>query len=752
MKYFLPLVLGFIIANPSLFAQDFYGNIMDIPVTVNGKTLAFPFTGGLNNPQPNEIDLDDDGIDDLYIFDRAGNVSLTFINKGTANTPDYKYAPSYARYFPEEISNWVILRDYNDDGIMDLFTHAQKVEHVNGVMVYTGSYVDGRISFQRLGFDYTQDIIPITVLNGTQTQLYISNVDYPAIDDLDCDGDLDILTFNVAGGVIELYTNMSIEEGYGRDSLIFELTEDCWGGIFETSISPVVELSETPGDCADNFQDEEELFGVRHPGSTLLTLDGDNDGDKDLILGDITYTTINYLENGGACEQAWIVDQDAAFPSYDVSADVPVFPAAFYLDVNNDGAKDMLVSPNAVNASEDEDVILFYENVNTTEEPQFEYRQNNFLIEDMLDFGTGSNPAFFDYNADGLLDLVVGSDGYYEPFGDNDTRLFLFENTGTAQSPAFELVDDDYLMLSIFDAFYSFTPAFGDIDNDGDTDLLVGENSGKLFFAENTAGAGNIPSFAPWQYAYMDIDVGLFSSPWIVDLNRDGLSDIIVGEQIGNLNFFLNTGSAGAPQFNADSDIAPNIFALGNINLAIPPDLSGNGAPVVLDQEGTYILLAGMKDGNIRLYNGFEGAIDQDFTLNSAQLGGVDVGRRSHPAIADIDNDGKLEMIVGNERGGLEAFQTELRLDSTSPTEEADLSQEILVFPNPASDVLNIQFPYELEGQVMLFNSMGQLVVKENCKGVRHYLKIDGLAAGIYTVQILGNETVVAVAVPVVVK
>ena len=205
----------------------------------------------------------------------------------------------------------------------------------------------------------------------------------------------------------------------------------------------------------------------------------------------------------------------------------------------------------------------------------------------------------------------------------------------------------------------------------------------------------------------------------------------------------------GAPQFDADSGVAPNIFALGNINLAIPPDLSGNGAPVVLDQEGTYILLAGMKDGNIRLYNGFEGAIDQDFTLNAEQLGGVDVGRRSHPAIADIDNDGKLEMIVGNERGGLEAFQTELRLDSTTPAEEADLSQQISVFPNPASDVLTIQFPYELEGQALLFNSMGQLVMKESYKGVRHHLKIEGLAAGIYTVQIVGNKAGVAVAVVV---
>ena len=44
-----------------------------------------------------------------------------------------------------------------------------------------------------------------------------------------------------------------------------------------------------------------------------------------------------------------------------------------------------------------------------------------------------------------------------------------------ANSPAYELVDANYLNLNLFDDSFSFAPAFGDLDNDGDLDILVGE-------------------------------------------------------------------------------------------------------------------------------------------------------------------------------------------------------------------------------------------------------------------------------------
>nr|HQU59368.1 VCBS repeat-containing protein [Saprospiraceae bacterium] len=443
-------------------AQDYFP--IDIPFQVGGRQLAFPLAGGLNNPQLNAVDLNNDGRLDLYIFDRTGNVQLTFLNTGTPGQVSYTYAPSYEKQFPVGLVDWVELRDYNGDGIMDLFAQAAAYSPFQGIIVFRGYYQDNRITFEQVPFSNPDNVLEFTLYNGARTQVYVSNVDYPAFDDMDCDGDLDILTFNPSGGYIEYYQNQSVEDGYGRDSLIYELVEDCWGGIFESGINIEIGLASAPGDCF-NFQNE--IVVERHPGSTFLTFDADNDGDKELILGDISFNSLNFLINGGDCEQAWIVDQDPTFPSYDVPVDLPVFPVAFYLDVNNDGKKDLLAAPNASNISENYDVLWYYENVNTTEEPAFEYRRQDLLVNDMLDFGTAANPAFVDYNADGLLDLVVGNGGYYQQFGERDSRLLLFENIGTASSPAFELVDENFLNLDVFDDYYSFVPAFGDLDNDG---------------------------------------------------------------------------------------------------------------------------------------------------------------------------------------------------------------------------------------------------------------------------------------------
>lgn len=734
MRLLLLTILTIITSIGLLPAQQYYPPILNVPVEVDGQLLKFPFTGGINTPQPNEVDLNQDGLMDLYVFDREGDVGLTFINQGDSN---YQYVPGFARFFPEDISNWVILRDYDNDGIMDLFTHPQKLDVVNGIAVFKGYYENGHIAFERFHFDYNLDIIPITLSNGTQTQLYVSNVDYPAIDDMDCDGDLDVLTFNVAGGQIELYLNRSEEQGYGRDSLIFELTDNCWGGIFETSISPEVILASQPGDCA-NFGGDTPI-SVRHPGSTLLTLDIDNDGDKDLILGDITYNSVSLLNNAGTCDQAWINDQDASYPSYDIPVDVPVFPAAFFLDVNGDGAKDLLAAPNAPNGGENKESLLFYENTNTTELPDFEFRQNDFLVDEMLDFGAGSAPAFFDYNADGLLDLVVGSDGFYEPFGERDSRLFLLENVGTLDAPAFRLVDDDYLGLNAFDAFYAFTPTFGDLDGDGDLDILVGEYTGGLFYAENTAGAGNTASFGSWQYSYADINVGLLSAPAIVDLDRDGLPDLIVGERSGNVNFFKNTGTPSEPSFNSDPAAAPNIFALGNINTSQPGFTVGHGSPLVLDQEGTYLLFMGTDINGIEVYTGIEGNYDGIFQLEAEQLGDLRVGTRVRPAIADWDNDGFLELIVGNDRGGLNAFNTDLTPSSTTNTITSSLDH-IQLSPNPASDWLNINFGTASDsGELSLYNGIGQRLRSEVWTGNTHQLSVQQLPSGVYFLEFISG-------------
>ncbi|MBK8506318.1 MAG: hypothetical protein IPL46_31420 [Saprospiraceae bacterium] len=66
-----------------------------------------------------------------------------------------------------------------------------------------------------------------------------------------------------------------------------------------------------------------------HSGSTITTFDHDGDGDKDVLLGDLTYETMLYLENGGSVTNGWIVNQTSNFPNADQRIEIPYFPGAY---------------------------------------------------------------------------------------------------------------------------------------------------------------------------------------------------------------------------------------------------------------------------------------------------------------------------------------------------------------------------------------------------------------------------------------
>lgn len=654
---------------------------LQAPVSWDGKMLKFPWAGGLNAPQFSEIDLDGDQKKDLFIFDRIGNVSLTFLNKGGVGESDYQFAPAYQKSFPT-MKNFVLLRDYNGDGLEDVFCYSLE-PGVSGFSVFTTQKVGDDYSFLPFQFNFSPNVMPFDPGNGIHTNLYVAPTDYPALADVDADGDLDVLTFDLGGTVVYYYSNQSIEMGYGQDSLIFVLADDCWGRFKESGISAEVKLSDNPDECAEGLKTG---GGIRHSGSTILAADISGNASLDLVLGDLFNQHLTLLNNAGTSVDAWMNSQDIAFPSYDLPVDMAVFNAAFYLDLNNDGKKDLVAAPNSINLIQDIEGTWLYENNSPDDTPDFSFEKNNFLTEDMIDVGTGANPAFADVNGDGLQDLVLGNFSYYKAGGAKDSRLALFINQGSASNPSFILENDNWLDFSLLSgSSYDFAPTFGDLDNDGDLDLLVGEQQGGLFFLENIAGPGNPMSFSQPQYPYQNIDKGQSTTPQIIDLNRDGLPDIVLGERNGFLTYFQNIGTPENPVFEPDASMAPNINKLGGVDTRGVDPTQGYSAPCFVDFEGVYMLFCGSVEGGIFRYSNIDGNLDGNFTLETKGFGDIRDGARTHPAIADINDNGLLDLIVGNFRGGVSLYETLYQVDGSVNLASVETHpMEMVVFPNPA--------------------------------------------------------------------
>ncbi|MBK8506319.1 MAG: hypothetical protein IPL46_31425 [Saprospiraceae bacterium] len=179
-----------------------------VPVTdLQSHVLVNPFGGGLNSPQFSSIHLNGDDLSDIYVFDRSGGKSLAFI-ADTSITSGYRHAPDYENIFPG-LHDWVLLRDYNQDSLPDIFTFSST--GVPGIDVYRAERINGQISFVKEVFNNPVKVLGYPTSSGTVTNIYVASTDIPAIDDMDGDGDLDILTFQSDGTKLYYYRNLARE-------------------------------------------------------------------------------------------------------------------------------------------------------------------------------------------------------------------------------------------------------------------------------------------------------------------------------------------------------------------------------------------------------------------------------------------------------------------------------------------------------------------------------------------------------------
>jgi hypothetical protein len=577
--------------------------------------------------------------------------------------------------------------------------------------------------------------------------LYVSAADIPAVSDIDNDGDLDVVTFAITGTYMEYHKNLSMEYYGTADSLRFQMANRCWGYAAENALSNDYTLQDT---CPVNVSapefvpDANELRSAeRHSGSCELCIDLDGDADKEFIVGDISFNNLTMLTNGGTPMDGSFISKDIAFPSNNASTtalDLTIFPCAYYLDVNYDGLNDLIASPNAPNSSENFNSVVWYKNTGTNSFPDFEFQQSNFLQDNMIEVGEGAYPVFFDYDNDGLKDLLVGNYGYYGSSGFSH-QIALFRNTGTATAPAFDLVTRDYdgfdgtaAPLSSL-GITNMVPAFGDLDADGDADMIIGGADGRIHYFRNIATAGATCHFVLAAANLQNssgriIDVGDFAVPQIVDMDGGGTNDLVIGGRNGKLAYYRHTGATSIPAM----DSITHFF--GGVKVSLPGYFTGYSYPNVFKQGGVTNMFVGTESGYIRRYNNIDGNLSGIFTMVDSTFMDIFQGNRVAPNSADINNDGYLDMVVGNYEGGLSFYKGTTSI--TTNDHDNMIEFNFNVYPNPSDGSFMIHMTggankkYHME----LFNVMGQLVAEDDISSDLLQVTATHLRQGIYLCKV----------------
>lgn len=427
---------------------------------------------------------------------------------------------------------------------------------------------------------YSQSFNSAGFLKGYPATVDVGDSSVPAFADIDGDNDLDLYIGCSIG-------NICILENDGNNNFNY-----------------------TGNLKADGS--EIELEGHSSP----AFFDLDKDGDLDILVGNDDGKVKAYENNDGQFSFLGNLKADGFdifFPGEEGGDRIHIELA----DLDNDSDLDLYIG------NYSGQITIFNNNGNNI------FSKQGFLQADNVNIKVESlaAPTFVDLDNDDDLDLYLG---------EGHGTIHVFTNDGNGNFSEIEKLQADGKEIADFGSFVD--PVFEDLDNDGDSDLFLGNGTGNIVVFKND-GNSTFARSGHIQANGVSVSIGYLSMPEFADIDNDGDLDLYLGGIGGYIEFFNNIGNN---VFSSEGYLQANNQNIQVNYLAAP-------AFADIDNDGDLDLFIGEKYGHIKVYSndGSGNFSDEGFLqVNNEEL---NVGYNTYPTFADIDKDGDLDLYVGTD-------------------------------------------------------------------------------------------------------
>ncbi len=409
------LVLVFLWIATPLLAQQVVELDQDKTIRLKGQVLTNGFSLGINSAQIQTMDLTGDGKEEWVVWDINSRQLQVFEKKGE----QFLVRPELSYFFPTDVSGFLVLADFDLDGKKDLFTFTAL-----GVKAYRNTSSGSQISWT-----LAQNFLRLEGANNIPA----NNLDTPLLQDLDGDGDLDLLLFNFAvGDYLEYYRNTSIERKGSSDIDGFAFPVRHWGGFEFCGCGQISFGLSCDGRSLATATFPLNQARVQHAGGhSLLYRDFTGDGIPDLLMGREECSTLYFLPNVGSSSNPKFTSFSKELPGFGSLPEFPRFQVGQFLE------ESLLVSLNT-NETAAAFGVDFAQSIVRLEKGTG--KTLPILQDQVLDLGENTRPFFNGTSFSGELLVTANGKKGTKVLG----QAYRMQYTGTQ----LELVEDDYLGLS----------------------------------------------------------------------------------------------------------------------------------------------------------------------------------------------------------------------------------------------------------------------------------------------------------------